>query len=137
MSTSQGRWAQGWAQAYSPPTDPTNANADILQHNNGMGIFQIIASSATQSSYSNWATMTATTTQPGGTSVPTSTVSSQPVPTADTYDYVIVGGGAGGIPMADRLSATGKKVLLIEKGIASSARWGGSKHNVVKSFGQN
>ena len=43
-----------------------------------------------------------------------------------TYDYVVVGAGAGGIPMADKLSEAGHSVLLIEKGIASSARWGGT-----------
>jgi cellobiose dehydrogenase (acceptor) len=50
-----------------------------------------------------------------------------PVPSATSYDYVVVGGGAGGIPIADKLSAAGHSVLLIEKGVASSARWGGSE----------
>lgn len=127
MSTSQGKWAQGWGQATLPPSDVTNPNAEIQQHDNGMGIFQIEGASATHTSYSDWVTRTATATQVTGTSGPTATVSSQPVPTGETYDYVIIGGGAGGIPVADRLSATGKKVLLIEKGIASSARWGGSE----------
>ena len=91
-----------------------------------MGEFQIEVASAVQSSYSIWASRTATTTGATGTATATTTVSSVPVPTSVTYDYVIVGGGAGGIPMADKLSAAGKKVLLIEKGFASSARWGGS-----------
>ncbi|KAJ9629376.1 hypothetical protein H2203_001749 [Taxawa tesnikishii (nom. ined.)] len=43
-----------------------------------------------------------------------------------TYDYIIVGGGAGGIPMADKLSAAGHSVLLIERGPPSSGRWGGA-----------
>lgn len=30
--------------------------------------------------------------------------------------------------MADKLAQSGKSVLLIEKGVASSARWGGSKY---------
>jgi cellobiose dehydrogenase (acceptor) len=130
ISTSQGRWENGWAQSDIPPSDPTNANADIVQHNNGMGEFQIIVASAVQSSYSIWASKTATATAVTGSSTPTSTISSRPVPTGNTYDYVIVGAGAGGIPMADKLSASGKKVLLIEKGIASSARWGGSKSSL-------
>lgn len=45
---------------------------------------------------------------------------------AKTYEYIIVGGGAGGIPMADRLSAAGHSVLLIEKGPPSTGRWGGT-----------
>ncbi|KAH7397027.1 cellobiose dehydrogenase [Phaeosphaeria sp. MPI-PUGE-AT-0046c] len=35
------------------------------------------------------------------------------------------GSGASGIPLADRLSESGKSVLLIERGFASSGRWGG------------
>ncbi|KAK5651942.1 hypothetical protein OQA88_11484 [Cercophora sp. LCS_1] len=43
-----------------------------------------------------------------------------------TYDYIIIGSGAGGIPLADRLSEAGKTVLLIEKGPPSTGRWGGT-----------
>lgn len=42
------------------------------------------------------------------------------------YDYIIVGAGASGIPLADKLSEAGKTVLLLEKGPPSSGRWGGS-----------
>jgi cellobiose dehydrogenase (acceptor) len=48
-----------------------------------------------------------------------------PVPTGTAYDYIVIGSGAGGIPVADRLSETGASVLLIEKGPVSSGRWGG------------
>ncbi|KAH7635542.1 hypothetical protein B0T09DRAFT_379333 [Sordaria sp. MPI-SDFR-AT-0083] len=43
-----------------------------------------------------------------------------------TYDYIIIGSGAGGVPIADRLSEAGHTVLLIEKGHLSSGRWGGT-----------
>lgn len=43
-----------------------------------------------------------------------------------TYDYIIIGSGAGGIPLADRLSEAGKTVLLIEKGPPSTGIWGGT-----------
>ena len=45
---------------------------------------------------------------------------------AKTYDYIIIGSGAGGIPLADRLSEAGNSVLLIEKGPPSSGRYGGT-----------
>ena len=91
-----------------------------------MGEFQIVVKSATQASYSAWATKTATGPTATASASATATISSVPVPTGMTYDYVVVGAGAGGIPMADKLSEAGHTVLLIEKGIASSARWGGT-----------
>ncbi|KAK0612791.1 cellobiose dehydrogenase [Bombardia bombarda] len=45
---------------------------------------------------------------------------------SQTYDYIVIGSGAGGIPIADRLSEAGHSVLLIEKGPPSSGRWGGT-----------
>lgn len=49
----------------------------------------------------------------------------KPAP-AKSYDYIVVGSGAGGIPLADKLTAAGKSVLLIEKGPPSSGRYGGT-----------
>jgi len=126
FSTTAGTYENGWAQSYAPADDPANAESPIQQHNNGMGVFQIPVASATQASYSVWATQTSNGTTATGTAVATSAYSSVPVPTATSYDYVVIGGGAGGIPMADKLSAAGHSVLLIEKGVASSARWGGT-----------
>jgi len=49
------------------------------------------------------------------------------VPAPDeTFDYIVVGAGAGGIPVADKLSEAGYKVLLIEKGPPSTGRWNGT-----------
>ncbi|KAI0127328.1 cellobiose dehydrogenase [Xylariales sp. AK1849] len=52
---------------------------------------------------------------------------SAPITDADEYDYIVVGSGTGGIPTADLLSASGKRVLLIERGPPSSYRWGGRR----------
>ncbi len=49
-----------------------------------------------------------------------------PITSNQTYDYIIVGSGAAGIPLADRLTQAGKTVLLLEKGPASTGRWGGT-----------
>lgn len=43
-------------------------------------------------------------------------------PANATYDYIVVGGGAGGSVAADRLSEAGHSVLLIERGPPSSGR---------------
>ncbi|KAK7934730.1 hypothetical protein PG985_000225 [Apiospora marii] len=43
-----------------------------------------------------------------------------------TYDYIIIGSGAGGIPMADRLTEAGHTVLMLEKGPPSTGLWGGT-----------
>ncbi|KAI1467582.1 putative cellobiose dehydrogenase [Daldinia caldariorum] len=47
-------------------------------------------------------------------------------PTSQTWDYIVIGSGAGGIPLADRLSEAGHTVLLLEKGPPSTGIWGGT-----------
>ncbi|KAF2745352.1 GMC oxidoreductase [Sporormia fimetaria CBS 119925] len=49
-----------------------------------------------------------------------------PIDSNKTYDYIVIGSGAGGIPVADRLSEAGHSVLLLEKGPLSSGRWNGT-----------
>lgn len=44
----------------------------------------------------------------------------------ETWDYIVVGAGAAGVPLTDKLSQSGKSVLLIEEGPPSSGRWGGT-----------
>ncbi|KAH8708361.1 hypothetical protein GQ44DRAFT_816105 [Phaeosphaeriaceae sp. PMI808] len=48
------------------------------------------------------------------------------VDTSKTYDYIVIGSGAGGITVADRLTEAGKSVLLVEKGPLSSGRFNGT-----------
>ncbi|KAH7125497.1 cellobiose dehydrogenase [Dendryphion nanum] len=48
-------------------------------------------------------------------------------PLNQTWDYIVVGSGAAGIPLADKLSESGKSVLLIERGWPSTGRWGGTR----------
>ena len=104
----------------------------IRIHNNGQSQFGAQVASARQAQYNAWiakyggpgATPTSTPTSTPTNPASTSCVGT-PAPT-QTYDYIVVGGGAGGIPVADKLSESGKSVLLIEKGPPSLGRLGGT-----------
>ena len=143
----------GWAQATTGPTDPSDDGSAIKQHDNS-GIMGVNVASARNSAYTNWikmatATGSASPTAPpysggggNGTSgsptasggvatsaAPSATGAACPAsnPAANTtWDYIIVGAGAGGIPLADKLSEDGSSVLLVERGPPSSGRWGGT-----------
>ena len=117
----------GWAQAVAAPGNAACPSQVTLAQHDTQGIFGAqLDSNAANPSYTAWAAKaTKTVTGTCGAATVTS-ISSVPVPTGATYDYIVVGGGAGGIPIADKLSEAGKKVLLIEKGPPSSGRWGGT-----------
>lgn len=142
-STTEGaRQILGWGQAAAGPSDPTDAGSAIEQHASAnMLAFPIV--DARNPAYTDYTSLASApeTPAPTGTSGGNSTTSAVPsstaVPTAacpssgqasanTTYDYIIVGSGAGGIPAAAKLAESGKKVLLIERGPASSARHGGT-----------
>ncbi|KAL2755480.1 carbohydrate-binding module family 1 protein [Sodiomyces alcalophilus JCM 7366] len=145
ISTSAGFLILGWAHSFSSPENAQcPANIVVEQHDRqsifGTGLDPSIADAR----YDDWvelATITATGDCGGSTPPPSSTVEpSEPAPTSshvppetgvpvpdESYDYIIVGSGAGGIPVADKLSEAGHKVLLIEKGPPSSGRWGGTR----------
>ncbi|KAI2620597.1 carbohydrate-binding module family 1 protein [Hypoxylon sp. NC1633] len=136
-STSGGLLVLGWASSLQSPSNPScPAEISINFHSNGQSIWgATLDQNAANPSYSEWAAQaTATVTGSCGGATPTtsSSTSSMPGPTAtgipvptNAFDYIVVGGGAGGIPLADKLSEAGKSVLLIEKGPPSSGRWGG------------
>lgn len=145
VSTSSGFAILGRAASNEAVGNPGCPDAiSIPYHSRAFGQYGAPFSSATAASYSAYATMStkATTTaatcagaSPTGnatttttTSVPTATptVSCQTISANITYDYVIVGGGAGGIPVADKLSEAGHTVLLLEKGPPSTGQWGGN-----------
>jgi cellobiose dehydrogenase (acceptor) len=133
----------GWAQATAPPTNPSAQTAAIAQHYADDN-FGIAIDSARNSAYTSWTALATgsptTTTRATTTAKPTSsstlvtttstTVAASCTGTAastlGSWDYIVVGGGAGGIPLAAKLSANGKKVLLLERGPPSSGRWGGT-----------
>ncbi|MCJ1306576.1 hypothetical protein MMC25_000219 [Agyrium rufum] len=152
-STTDGYTLLGWCQNTESPPDPSNVNTTLaVEHDNGQSLDAVLVASAVNSQYSQWATKTVGGTKPTSTIKSTSTVTSKstvtstpvsstassaaasttttaaivgtPAPST-TYDYIVVGGGAGGIPLAAKLAATGKSVLLLERGQASSYRFGG------------
>jgi cellobiose dehydrogenase (acceptor) len=138
--TSSGFQLLAWAQAAFSVIDPSDPNSNVAVQHNSSGTFGGIVPEAVNSNYAKWATLTvsgsssSTTTSATTTKTSTSTsIVGTPVPTT-TYDYIVVGGGAGGIPIADKLSESGKKVLLIERGPPSTGQWGGSKFKKFPSF---
>ncbi|KAI2606095.1 uncharacterized protein GGS25DRAFT_373452 [Hypoxylon fragiforme] len=133
VKTSEGLLVMGRASAKTVPSNP-QCPADIRfgQHE-AFGQFGAPLTGIGKAKYPEWAEL-ATKTVPGdcGTPDDPGTPPANPAPVCDaamanqTFDYVIVGAGAGGIPIADRLSEKGHSVLLIEKGPPSAGLWGGS-----------
>lgn len=139
VATTSGFFILGYAQAQTAPANPSCPDSTFVQHD-VFGQYGAQLNSAVNTSYSQWTALatktyngacssTTTTTSPTGPTttgtVPSPTGNCVSVPT-NTYDYVVVGAGAGGIPIADRLSEAGHSVLLIEKGPPSSGRYNGT-----------
>jgi len=132
----------GWASSLDAPANKADPASSILYHNNGFGQYGVIISDGSYAAYPQWLAKypgTPTTTDvpgsttavptstevPTTTSVPTVVPTGTPVPAGKEYDYIVVGGGAGGLVAADRLSESGKSVLLIERGPPSTYIHGG------------
>ncbi|KAF2269322.1 cellobiose dehydrogenase-like protein [Lojkania enalia] len=122
----------GWAQHMD---SPPSAGQSWRLHNNGQSQFGIQPANARKTEYDDWVAKYTNGTTPtptpsdGPTPTPTPTAPTScvgtPAPTG-SYDYIVVGAGAAGIPVADKLSESGKSVLLIEKGPPSLGRFGGT-----------
>ncbi|KAF9892638.1 hypothetical protein FE257_001040 [Aspergillus nanangensis] len=127
-TTSAGRLVLGWAQAAESPTSPSCPDDLSLVQHDGFGIWvATLGADAASASYEDW-TALANQTVPGDCDGGGGSEGPEPVPIPDglAYDYIVVGGGAAGLPLVDRLSEAGKSVLLIERGPVSSGRWGGT-----------
>ncbi|KAG6865808.1 hypothetical protein C0991_011613 [Blastosporella zonata] len=115
-----------WAYSSVGVDDPSNPQSTFLEHTD-FGFFGLDFSAAhvSQGLYDNWKAGGTG----GGTATPTTTATTttttQPPATATPYDYIVVGSGPGGLVTADRLSETGKKVLLLERGPPSTWETGG------------
>jgi cellobiose dehydrogenase (acceptor) len=124
----------GWAVSSGTVTDVTDPDSDIPYHSAGMGQYGLSLTSCQSSEYETWLSAAGVTGTPtasavaSATSAASTTVSTIPSSTAvlGEYDYIVVGGGAGGNVAADKLSESGANVLLIERGPPATYEWGGS-----------
>ncbi|KAI1816291.1 hypothetical protein GGS20DRAFT_248754 [Poronia punctata] len=129
VSTTAGTLVLGRASAGTVPSNPTcPSDISLVQHET-FGQWGAKLETTVSDSYEEWAALA--THVVAGDCDGSGGDPSNPAPScgADmdgaSFDYVIVGAGAGGIPIADRLSEQGHKVLLLEKGPPSLGMWGG------------
>jgi hypothetical protein len=123
----------GWAQGTTAPATPANPASTFTEHQTckcsniislcnfltyltKVGNWAHVTSTPHFSNYDDFLDGKVTPTEPTTTATgPSTTTTAGPVVTATPYDYIVVGAGASGIIVADRLSEAGKKVLLIER----------------------
>ncbi|PBP21408.1 GMC oxidoreductase [Diplocarpon rosae] len=123
----------GWSFSKTAPTNPSSADsATFVYHEAGFGAFGLALTSATSADYPTWASYANATAPSSGagnsTTTPSSgnaTCSATSTVSNYTYDYIVAGAGPAGIIVAQRLAETGKSVLLLERGQASTYQTGG------------
>lgn len=126
VSTAEGFLVLGHAAGRTGLENPTCPNqATFGFHDAGFGQWGAPLEGATSASYATWAALPAKNPEINSECGTGPQAECKPAPTKE-YDYIVVGAGAGGIPVADKLSQAGHKVLLIEKGPPSSGRYGGT-----------
>ncbi|KAK0708434.1 cellobiose dehydrogenase [Lasiosphaeris hirsuta] len=138
VSTTSGSLILGHAASKTNLRNPSCPDKAFFGfHDNGYGQWGADLAKAPQADYAKWAALSAAAVPTDCTNLETPPTGGdgpdpiEPVPVCQAapnkaYDYIVIGGGAGGIPVADKLSQAGKSVLLLEKGPASSGRWGGT-----------
>lgn len=109
VSTSEGFLVLGWATANAAPSNPACPTGIKFGQHTSFGQFGAELDGTTNEKYAEWAALatktvngdcgTTTTTTSSTTTTPTATPTAPPVacptPTEATYDYVVVGAGAG------------------------------------------
>ncbi|KAJ8123784.1 hypothetical protein ONZ43_g345 [Nemania bipapillata] len=132
VQTTSGFLILGRASSKTAPTSPSCPSQITVKQHDLFGQFGAPLETLPKTSYDAWAA-TATNLVTGncgapdpGDPAPGPTPTCHPEMSNQTFDYIIIGGGAGGIPVADRLSEKGYSVLLLEKGPASLGMWGGN-----------
>ncbi|EJD04707.1 cellobiose dehydrogenase [Fomitiporia mediterranea MF3/22] len=121
-----------WVISLTAVDDPSDIDTNFNEHDD-FGFWGELTNQAHSDDYDIYLTgqgSSSTTAPPTTTPTTTSTTStsttSTPVASATPYDYIVVGAGAGGLVVADRLSEQGKSVILLERGGPSTGQTGGT-----------
>ncbi|KAF9869408.1 GMC oxidoreductase [Colletotrichum karsti] len=122
----------GWAYSTTALSDTTSASVALNYHGAGFGLFGANLADAKSADYDTWAAKASdavTTPTIGNGTTPAVPANVTTTISNSTYDYIVAGGGAAGLIVAQRLAESGSSVLLLERGGASLASTGG-KANV-------
>ncbi|KAL5510993.1 hypothetical protein ACEPAG_3712 [Sanghuangporus baumii] len=120
-----------WVISLTAVDDPADIDTNFNEHDD-FGFWGQVNSAAHSDDYDIYLTGggSTTTAPPTTTSTTTSTgpttTTTQPIASATPYDYIVVGSGAGGLVVSDRLSEQGKSVILLEQGGPSTSMTGGT-----------
>lgn len=118
----------GFALSDTALDDTTTSSATLNYHAAGFGGFSVDAASAQSADYDTWAKLAsdaASTTPDTGSGSGTTPTNITTTISNVTYDYIVAGGGAAGLIVAQRLAESKASVLLLERGGASYASSGG------------
>ncbi|RSM04991.1 hypothetical protein CDV31_009792 [Fusarium ambrosium] len=118
----------GYGRATGAVSSPSNPSSPLTFHAAGYGLFEIDLAAAQSTDYARWAALADNTGGSPGDGGGTPNPGNGTVPVSNsTYDYIVVGGGPAGLVTSQRLTETGRSVLLIERGMASTASTGGTR----------
>ncbi|CZT03150.1 related to cellobiose dehydrogenase [Rhynchosporium agropyri] len=121
----------GFSFSKTAPNNPSSAeSATFVFHEAGHGAIGLALNLAGSQNFAKWASMATASPLPGNSTTPASGGSNSTCTTTtkvanSTYDYIVAGAGPAGIIAAQRLAETGKSVLLLERGQASTFASGG------------
>jgi cellobiose dehydrogenase (acceptor) len=116
----------GYGYAAEGVTSPANTLSTLSFHSSGFGLFGLNLANAKSPKFATWAAMARDAESPlkTGDTIPNN---HKVLVSNETYDYIVVGGGPSGLITSQRLTETGRSVLLIERGLASTASTGGKR----------
>ncbi|CAH0028205.1 unnamed protein product [Clonostachys rhizophaga] len=117
----------GYGLAASAVSSPSSPSSALGFHSSGFGLFGVDIAAARSSKFAEWAAQAEDPDSPGDPGGPPGGGNGTVPISNSTYDYIVVGGGPAGLIASQRLTETGRSVLLIERGKASTASSGGTR----------